>query len=282
MVLVVLLFVVFGRGGGSSDAGPCLADLSANLPESSPLVYGTDLVQARNSGYVDDGALEELGSSQMETGALPDPLTKRYRYGHLTTAEAFTAKTGVEPGQIQCSLSDQQRSVMSGSFDVAEVSGSSLANAGTLAASEDRLGFATGDADPKKLLAPRGNGGLGSNADAKRVIESLRDDGSHSILVQVGNPNAEKRARAAGLGVADGEGEAKALVLAWAFADDDAAKAGRADIVGPANGALEGNTQITADDLIVDGSLVTATIETRKAPQLDDILSRNFGLIPSD
>lgn len=283
LVLVVLLFVLFGRGGGgTSTAGSCLTELSNNLPESSRLVYGTDLVQARSSGFVDDDALEELGDAQRETGAFPDGLTERYRSVELISTEALTARTGVEPGQIQCSLSDAQRSVMSGSFDVAEVSGSSVADDGQLAASEERLAFATGDADPEELLERRDGGGLGSNADVKRAIQSLRDDGSYSILIQVGNPDAEKRARVAGLGVADAEGDDRALVVAWAFANDDAAKAGRADIVDRVNGAIKGTSSITSDDLELDGSLVRATIETRKAPNLTRILDGRSNLIPTD
>ena len=283
LVLLILLFILFGRGGGgSSTAGACLTDLSTHLPESSLVVYGTDLVQARSAGYADDKPLEELGDAKRETGAIPDGLTERYRADALISTETLTARTGVEPGQIQCSLSDAQRSVMSGSFDVAEVSGSSVADDGQLAATEDRLAFATGDADPEKLLLPRDGGGLGSNDDAKRVIQSLRDDGSYSILVEVGNPKAEKRARAAGLGVADAEGDDRALVVAWAFADADAAKAGRADIVDRVNGAIEGTSSITSEDLELDGSLVRATIETRKAPNLTRILDDRTTLIPTD
>lgn len=283
LVLVILLFILFGRGGGgSSTAGACLTDLSTHLPDSTRVVYGTDLVQARSSGYVDDGTLEELGDSQIETGTFPDALTQRYRYGQLISTEAFTARTGVEPGQIQCSLGDAQSSVMSGSFDVAEVTGSSVADDGQLAATKDRLGFALGDADPEKLLEPRDGADLGSNDDVKRTIESLRDDGSYSILVQVGNPNADKRARAAGLGVADGEGDDRALVVAWAFADAEAAKAGRADIADRVNGALRGTSSITVDDLEQDGSLVRAKIETRKAANLLQLLAKQTSLIPAD
>lgn len=283
-VVVLLLALVVTRcgGGGSSDAGSCLTDLSAALPEESRFAYGSDLVQARNEGYVDDGELEELGTSQVETGAIPDPLTQQFRFGQLVSAEAFTAKTGVEPGQVRCSLSDVERSVMSGSFDVAEVSGSSVADEGRLAAAEDRLGLTSGDADPEKLLTDRDGGGLGSNEDYVRVLESLREGDAYSVVVQVGNPRAEKRARAAGVGVGSGEGDGRTLVLAWAYADDEAAKAGRTDVVDAVNRVLAGTSQIGSEDLTVDGSLVTATVDVRKAPQLAAIYARQLALIPGD
>ncbi|QXC59091.1 hypothetical protein KSP35_11760 [Aquihabitans sp. G128] len=283
LVLIILLVVVFGGGkGGSKDAGPCLTDLMAHLPSDSRVAYGTDLVQARDAGYTDDGALEELGSSQQATGALPDALTAQYRFAQLLTTEAFTARTGVKPDQIECSLSDVQRSVLSGSFDVAEVEGSSVAESGNLAATEDLVAQTHGDSDPKKVLEERDGGGLAGNDDAKAALESLRDQGAYSVLVEVGNPNAEKRPRAAGLGVAEGEDDDRALVVAWSFADEDAAKAGRADVADRINAALQGTTSISTEDLTVDGSLVTAKLDTRKAPNLQAILSRAVALIPPD
>lgn len=284
VVLLLTIIVVSTRGGGRDNAGSCLTDLSANLPESSSLVYGTDLIQARNAGYQDGGTLEELGTSQAQTGALPDALTRLYRYGQLITTEEFTAKTGVDATKIECALNDQQRTVMSGSFSAAEVSNSSVANEGHLAASGDRLGFTSGDADPKKLLEPRDGSGLQSNTAVNQAITSLRDNGSYSIVVQVGNPNAEKRARAAGLGVASGtaSGEGRALVVAWVFADANAAKNGRNDIVDRVNLALPGSSAITAGDLQLDGSLVRAKLNTRKAPDLSRILTASTTLIAAD
>lgn len=279
VVLVVLLFVAFGRGGSSSNAGTCLTDLSAHLPRSSKALFGTDLAAARDAGYDDGGALEDLGTSQEETGAIPDPLTEQFRYGQLVGAEEFTSQTGVEPGKIQCSLSDGRGTAMTGSFDQDAVSGSSVGGAGRLRATGDRLGFATGDADPRQLLEARGDGGIGRDEDVARVLTSLGDGSAYSVVVQVGDPDADDQARAAGLGVAPGEGDGKALVVAWSFGDDDAAKAGRPDVVEQVNEALEGNTQITAGDLVVDGSLVTAKIETRRAAPLRDILGRGLTLI---
>lgn len=283
MVLLLLALVVTRcAGGGSSDAGPCLTELSAALPENADLVYGTDLVQARNAGYTDDGALEELGTTQDETGAIPDPLSQQFRFNELLSAEAFTARTGVEAGQIRCSLSETDRSVMSGSFDVPEVSGSSVADGGTLAASEDRLAFTSGDADPDRLLTDLDGGGLGSNDDFVRSLESLRDDGAHSVVVQVGNPRAEVRARAAGIGVGTGEGDARSLLVAWVFADEDAATAGRTEVVDVVNQVLAGTSQITAEDLTVDGTLVTATAPTRRAADLQQVLADGIELIAPD
>lgn len=282
VLLLVLVLVVFRGGGGRSDAGACLTDLSEHLPESSSVAFGSDLVQARDAGYDDGGELEDLGSTQRETGTLPDPLTQQLRFGRLVSVEDFTARTGVEPGQVDCALSDGARSVLSGSFDEAEVNGSTVADDGDLAATEDRLGYATGDGDPERLLEPRDGGGLGSNDDVAAVITSLRDADSYSLLVQVGNPNAEVRARAAGLGVADADGDDRALLVAWSFADDDAATAGRPEVVERVNDALRGVTSISADDLQVDGSLVTATITTREAPDLNRILQTGTSLIPAD
>jgi hypothetical protein len=271
---------VLRRDGGSADAGPCLTELSAVLPSSTTRAFGTDLVQARSAGYADDATLEELGDSQAETGAIPDALSQRFRYGQLVTPEEFTARTGVEPDQLECSLSDGVRAAMSGTFDVAEVSGSAVADDGDLAASADRLGYATGDADARRLLDPRPGGGLGSNEDFARVLTSLRDDGAYSVLVEVGDPDGDDDApRAAGLGVA-AAGDDRALVVAYAFADDDAAQAGRSDVVAQVNAAVEGTSSITADDLEVAGSLVRATIPTRRAPDLMGLLTTDDRLLP--
>jgi len=275
---VVVLFLLFGRGGSGSSSGTCLTDLSAHLPGTAQVLFGTDLEAARSAGYDDDGALEDLGTSQEETGAIPDPLTEQFRYGQLISAEKFTSQTGVESGQIQCSLSEARGTVMGGSFDVDAVSGSSVGDGGSLRATDDRLAFTIGTADPKRFLEPRDDGGIGANDDVAEVLESLLEGGSYSVLIQPGDPAADDEARAAGLGVATAEGDGRALVVAWSFADEDAAKAGRPDIVDRVNDALEGNTQITADDLMVDGTLVTAKIETRKAADLRAI--REITLIP--
>ncbi|CAN5563377.1 hypothetical protein BH10ACT1_BH10ACT1_05110 [soil metagenome] len=281
LVVIILLVVVFGGGSGDrKDAGSCLTDLMAHIPEESRLVYGTDLVQARDAGYQDGGTLEELGDSQAATGALPDALTAEFRFSLLLSDEAFAARTGVSSDQIDCSLSDLRRSVLSGSFDVAEVDGSTVGDDGHLAATEELAALTTGDSDPKKLLEERDGGGLAGNDGAKAVLESLRDQGAYTVLVQAGNPDAEKRARAAGLGVAEGTDDDRALVVAWSFADDDAAKAGRGDVVERVNDVLAGTTSISTDDLTVEGSMVTAKLDVRKAPQLRSVLERPQLLIP--
>jgi hypothetical protein len=239
-------------------------------------------VQARDAGYEDEGDLEALGASQRATGVLPDALAQRFRYSQLISAEAFTARTGVEPGDIECSLTAGRRSVMSGAFDEVEVAGSVVAEEGALAASEDRLALTSGDVDPEQLLEPREDGGLGSNDDVVAVIEALRDDDSFSLVVEAGNPRAEARARAAGIGVADGDGEEGTLVIAWRFASEEAATAGQADVVDTVNEAFEGTTSISADDLRVDGSLVRGRITTREAPDLLPVVGRGLRLIPAD
>jgi len=253
-----------------------------HLPADSRVAYGTDLIQARDAGYTDDGALEELGDSQAATGAIPDALTAQFRYAQLLSADRFTAKTGVKPDQIDCSLSNVGSSVLSGSFDVAEVEGSSVADSGNLAATDEVVALTQGNHDPKALLEVRKNEGLAGNDDAKAVLESLRDAKSYSVLIDVGNPKAEKRARAAGLGVAEGKDQDRALVVAWQFADGDAAKAGRSAMVDRINAVVKGTTSISADDLVVDGSMVTATLDSRKAPDLQRILSQSSSLIDAD
>lgn len=285
LLLVIVLVSVLGGGGGASNSGRCLDDLAAYLPKSSKIVYGSDLVQARKAGYTDDGSLEDLGNSQRKTGTIPDALTQQFRYGRLISAEDFKAQTGVTSNDIACSLSSLDRSVMTGSFDVAEVNGSSAANDGRLAASKDQLGLIVGsaDANPEQFLEPRDDDGLASNDDVIAVIESLRKDESYSLLVQAGRDRAKSKARSAGFGVADGEGDDRALVVAWKFGSDDAAAAGRTQVVERVNDILRGTTSISADDLEVDGSLVRAVIPTRKAPELlISVLSQGRLLIPDE
>lgn len=282
MVVLLLVFLVTRGGGGASGGGPCLGDLATNLPKSSKLVYGSDLVQARKAGYQDDGSLEDLGDSQRKTGTIPDALTQRFRYARLVSAEDFEAQTGVASKDIECSLSAVDRTVMTGAFDTAEVDGSSAADDGRLAASEDRLALVTDSkTDPKRLLEPRDDDGLTANEDVMAVIESLRSNDSYSVLVQAGTDRVESKPRAAGFGVAEGQGDDRALVVAWKFASDDAATAGRTQVVERVNDTLRGTASISADDLEVDGSLVVAFIPTRKAPDLlTPVLDQQRLLIP--
>ena len=283
VLLVVVVVVVASRGGGgSSDAGSCLQDLSAHLPASTRLVDGTDLVAARQAGYDDGSSLEDLGDSQRESGALPDALTEQYRYQQLFGLDDFTARTGVEPKDVECSLGSAEETVLSGSFDPAEVNGSAAAADGRLRANEDRLALVRGDGAADTMLEPLDGGGLAENQAAMAVLESLRQQGSYSVLVQVGGPRATRQARAAGFGVArpdEGGGDEKALVVAWSFADDDAAAAGRPQVVERVNDALKGTTSISAADLTLDGSLVRAKIATRRAPDLYLVLRTKVDLI---
>ncbi len=283
LLLIIGLVVVLRGGGDRKDAGPCLSDLLTHVPErEGAVVWGSDLVAARSAGYQDDGTLEELGTSQEETGTLPDALSARYRFSRLMSTEDFTARTGVEPGDIDCSLSDANGALLSGSFDPTEVAGSELGADGELEATDELLAVRAGDRDPGTMLETRKGDGLAGNDDVVAALESLRDRDGYSVLVQAGNPNAEKRPRAGGVAVAEGDGDAKVLLVAYAFADGDAAKAGRSRVVDLVNAAVKGVASIGVVDLTVDGSLVTAEVPTAKALQVQELIARNRTLVGTD
>lgn len=280
IVAVALILLTLVRGCGSdepSTAGTCLTDLSAHLPADTSIVYGTDLVQARNAGYDESGSLEEVGASLDATGAIPDPVSTRYRFSQLTSLEEFEARTGMSPGDAECTLSSGNRSVLSGSFDPVVVAGSQAGANGDLAATDDLLAMGSGDADPKAMLEPAEDGGLASDDSMIAVLERLRDDGAYSVIVQQGSGGAQ--AVAAGIGVG-GSGDDLTVPVTWVFEDDSAAKAGRAIVVDKVNTVLRGTLSIDATDLEVDGQVVTAVIPTVEAPRLGELVNRSTRLTP--
>lgn len=279
LVVLVLAFVLTRGGGGPSNGGACLTDLLAHFPASErEVLSGTDLVQARDAGFDDGASLEDLGTSLEETGAIPDPLSFRYRISELATVDDFTARTGVGPGDIACALSDGDRSVFTGSFDPAEVSGSEVGASGRLAATEERLALVRGsDRDATDLLDPAKGGGLRSEDDVRAVVERLREDGAYSVVVERA-AKARSAAQVGGLGVG-GDGDARTLVIAWSFRDAKSAKAGRAAMVSRINEVVQGATSITASDLEVDGTLVHGVVDVRRAPDLAAIVA-DEGLLP--
>lgn len=280
LVVLVLVFALTRGGDGPSNGGPCLTDLLAHFPSGERQVLsGTDLVQARGAGFDDGASLEDLGTSLEETGAIPDPLSFRYRISELATVDDFTARTGVAPGDIACALSDGDRSVFTGSFDPAEVTGSEVGATGRLAATDDRLALARGtEREASDLLDPGGDGGLASQDDVRDVVERLREDGAYSLVLERA---AKKRsaAQVGGLGVGV-DGDARTLLIAWSFRDAAAAKSGRAAMVSRINEVVQGATSITAADLEVDGTLVHGVVEVRRAPDLAAVVA-DEGLLPS-
>lgn len=259
------------KGGGKGDSGACLTELAGHLPQGrASMIHGTDLVQARSAGYDDGHTLEDLGSSQKDTGAIPDQLTTQVRVPRLLSADDFTAQTGVEPKNIECSLSEGSLGVLSGSFDVAEVRGSALGSKDLLAASADVLAIgSTSGVKLSDLLKTGSKDSVATNDDVAAVIASLRDQGAYSIVVQ--RAGKDGPVRAAGVGVT-GKGDNLQAVLAWRFAKGKA-EAGRREVVERANDALEGSASISSTDLKVDGDLVTGVIDVRKAPDLANLIS---------
>lgn len=279
VVLLLLLIVVKSCSGGSSrsDAGACLTELSSRMPAGATAVYGTDFVQASKAGWDLDGSLEEIGAARAETGVIPDPVTRQFRINPLATPEQFEARTGMAPGDVECSLSDGTRSVLSGSFDPPAVNGSQSGADGDLAANEELLAMDIGRGDPKVLLEEADDDGL-AGADAfVEVLESLRDEGAYTVIVQRGD-GEDGRPLAAGVG-AGGSDDDRAVLIAWSFDSEDDAKTGRPEIVNRVNAVLKGTVSITAADLAVDGTLVTATIPTRAAPDLQDLTDRKVRLV---
>lgn len=279
IAIVALILFTLVRGCGtteSSDSGTCLTDLAIHLPADSAVVFGTDLVQARKAGYAEEGSLEEVGASLDATGTIPDPVSTRYRFNQLTTLEQFEARTGIAPGDAECALFTGNRSVLSGSFDPVAVKGSQAGSNGDLAATEDLLAMGTGSADPKALLEPVKNGGLSSDEAMVAVMERLREDGAYSVIVQRGSGGS--RALAAGIGVAGSKDE-RTVPITWVFKNEDAASAGRSDVVERVNTVLRGTLSIDSTDLVVDGALVTAVIPTVEAPNLNDLVTRAVTLV---
>lgn len=279
VVIVALILFALVRGCGSSessDAGTCLTDLAAHLPADTAVVYGTDLVQARKAGYDEGGPLEEVGASLDATGAIPDPVSARYRFSQLTTLEQFEARTGLSPGDADCTLSATNRSVLSGSFDPVAVKGSQAGANGDLAATEDLLAMGAGSADPKAMLEPASNGGLADNEAMITVLERLREDGAHSVIVQQGSGGS--RALAAGIGVG-GNKDDLTVPITWIFKNDDAANASRTDVVEKVNTVLRGTLSIDATDLEVDGPMITAILPTVEAPSLSELVDRGVQLV---
>lgn len=279
LVVVVLLIVLKSCSGGGSreDAGACLTDLASRLPAAATAVHGTDFVQASRAGWDLDGSLEDIGAARAETGVIPDPVTRLFRINPLATPEQFEARTGMGPSDVECSLSDGTRSVLSGSFDPPAVNGSQAGADGDLAANEDLLAMDIGRGDPKVLLEPATDDGLAGDDAFVAVLESLRDAGAYTVLVQRGD-GEDGRALAAGIG-AGGTGDDRTVLVAWSFDGEDDAKAGRPEIVNRVNAVLKGTVSITAADLTVDGSEVTATIPTRGAPDLQDLTDRDIRFV---
>jgi hypothetical protein len=279
VVLIIVLAIVVGRGGSSSDAGPCLGDLLDHFPENTSLVYGTDLLQARSVGYDDGASLEDLGETLRATGAVPDPLSRQFRFQQLTSVDELTARTGVEIDDMACALSTVGGdAVLSGAFDVDRVRGSELGADGILLATEDRLAVRRDGADPGDLIEPIDDG-LGGNEPVRRVVESLRDDGSYSILVEAGEPEDPDGAGAGGIGVG-GDDDDREMVVAYAFDDDDAANAAVAEVIDQVNEVARGTASIATDDLEVDGSLIRAVIPVREALDVERVLNLRTSLVP--
>ncbi len=283
MVAVLLVgFLALRGGGGASDGGRCLDELLAHLPEvegaRATEVVGTDFIQARSAGFDDDGTLEELGSSLAETGTIPDRLTARFRIDRLLSVEAFTARTGVGPGDVRCAVAAGDRSVMGGSFDAAEVAGSDVGGSGDAKATDEFLAYVTGSgADPDDLLTPAKDKGLAGDEAMAAVLRSLREDGAYTVAM-ARNGQAKAAVQVAGVGVG-GQGDERTLVIAWSFNTADQAKAGRSEVVDRLNALAQGTTTLTSADLTVDGNLVTGVVDARRAPDLAELLDR--GLLPS-
>lgn len=278
LVLIVLMVILRSCSGDSdrSDAGSCLTDLLAHLPASTTAAAGTDLVQARKAGYDESGSLEEVGESLEVTGAIPDPVSSRYRFSQLTTVEQFEARTGFTPADAECALTSGNRSVLSGSFDPVVVEGSQAGSDGDLAATEDLLAMGTGSVDPKEILEPAEDDGFAGDDAVVTALERVRDDGAYSVIAQRGGGG--NRALAAAIGVG-GSGDELVIPITWVYKNPDAAKAGRADVVDKVNTALRGTVSIDTTDLVLEDDLVTAVIPTREAPNLSALVDRAVRLV---
>lgn len=281
LLLIIVIVVVVTRGGDErADSGTCVDEVLADLPAAaSGHVAVTDVVQARAAGYDDEGDLEAAGDSVEASGTIPDGLTAEIRYGRLDSVDEFTGSTGVDPGDIDCSVRSGRWTVLGGTFDPAEVDGTDLAGSGRLLATEDRLALVRLDGDPKTFVEPA-DPALGSDDDVTGVLEQLRELGAYSAIIDW--DTGGETVAAAGVGVAGGDDDSRQLVLAWRFTDAGAAKAGRRSIVEAINAFARGSASISVEDLRVDGADVTAAVGVRKAPQLADQWDLGAPLLPAD
>lgn len=274
-VLVLILLVVVLRAcssnGSAKDSGACLSDLAQRLPATAVSIAGTDLVQARANGYDDSDSLDVLAESKAATGTIPDAVTTVFRVSGLATKERFEAETGVVASEIDCSLSDASVAALSGSFDPPRVNGSEAGSKGRLAAEESLLVMANTSKPAASLLKAPKDEGLAANEAVLEVIESLRDSGAYSIIVQRGD-GKNGQALAAGVGVGGSDGE-RTVELAWRFGSEADAKEGRPDIIERANSSLRGSVSIRNSELVIDGMLVTTVVPAPTAPDLQDLFS---------
>lgn len=274
---IVVLAILVSRGGGPSDAGSCLPDLLEHVPADADQVSGTDLVQARAAGYDGSASLDGLGEVIDETGVLPDPLNRQFRFPQLSSVEALTSRTGVVLDDLDCALTiGEGRAVMAGEFSVERVRGSELGTDGILAASTERLALATGGGDPGELLEPLGDESLQEVEPVARALDVLREEGAYSFVIEVGGDDDEAGAGGIGVGHEDGE---RTMIVAYAFADDDEAADNVGNVVERVNDAARGTASISNDDLEVAGSVVRGTIPTRVALSLERLMLTGPGLI---
>lgn len=279
LLLLIVLRACTG-GGGGNDAGSCMSDLLEHLPSSVDSVSGIDYTAARHHGFKSDGSLEDFGQSIVDTGVIPDPVTTTWRIKQLAGVDRFEAQTGVGVDDIVCSVGDEQLAVATGRFDAAKVKGSDAGASGRLAATDDLLAFTSGSPEPTALLEPAGDGGLANDEAFRAVVESLRDDGAYSIIVQRGDgTDKNHRAVVAGIGAADSDDD-RTVVIAWMFPDEDSANESRPEVVESLNNLLRGTLSLRSSDLTVDGPMVTASIPTRTAPDLQAITNSGSRLVP--
>ncbi len=289
-VVVVGGGLAFAAGGGGGGGGDCTKDLLAHFEPSEDLgtyVVATDLESARDHGYKDGDSLEDLGSSQRRTGTYPGLLASRFRFERLYDSEEFTARTGVEPQKVKCSVGNFVYEVSSGSFDPPEVAGSAVGDDGVLAASDDVLAMAGGPVDnPARLLEPLQGGSLADDDDVVAVVDRLLEAGAYSYIVEWADGEvADDAPLLAGAGVADaeaGDDDQRVLWVVWVFADDDAATAGRPAMARHLAEVYSGIVSIDADGLAADARVVSGSFPIREpelwyAPMLD---YSSGGLLP--
>lgn len=273
-VVVVGGGLAFAAGGGGGGGGGCTKDLLAHFEPSRDLgtsLVATDLESARDHGYKDLDSLEDLGSSQRTTGAYPGLLASRFRFERLYDSEEFTARTGVEPQDVTCSVGNFVYEVSSGTFDPPEVAGSAEGDNGVLAASEDVLAMAGGPVDnPARLLEPLESGSLADDDDLVAGVDRLLDAGAYSYIVEWTSAEvADDAPLVAGVGVAEAEDgdDQRVLWVVWVFADDDAATAGRPTMARHLVEVYDGIVSINAGGLTADGRVVAGSFPIREPDQ---------------
>lgn len=213
-VVAVLVVVVGGvvvlAGDDSDGASGCVPDLVGHLPADTDVLYASDLAAAREAGY-DDTDLDALKESSIETGIMPDPVTRRVLAATFDIEDAPYA-----PADVRCWVGGNVGYVARGSFDDEQRMDDSDIE---LTVAGDLVTDSPSDPDLRAPGEPP--------AGLELVAGALADQGALTFAATQLTDPEQPVTRWSGMGLASGDDWD--LVLAWGF-PDDGAEAGEAAV----------------------------------------------------